>query len=182
MTETIEIAGDEAGVDRRAHDDRTTIRRVAWFAGAIVLLLLVRGFVAEPVRVHGDSMEPTLPAGALLLVDKVTFHTRDPHRGDVVVTTDPRNGGSIVKRVVAIAGDSVGIDDGVLMVNGVKVIESYVDNTGMEGYYFGPDLVPSGYVFLLGDKRLDSVDSRAFGPVAVDDLDGKLLTTLWPPG
>ena len=181
MTETIEIAGDEADLGQ-AHDERTTIRRIAWFAGAIVLLLLVRGFVAEPVRVHGDSMEPTLPAGALLLVDKVTFHTRDPHRGDVVVTSDPRNGGSIVKRVVAIAGDSVGIDDGALMVNGVRVIESYVDNTGMEGFYFGPDLVPSGHVFLLGDKRLDSVDSRAFGPVAVDDLDGKLLTTLWPPG
>ena len=181
MTETIGIEGEATNVDRRSHDDRT-IQRIAWFAAVIVVLLLIRGFVAEPVRVHGDSMEPTLPAGALLLVDKVTFHTRDPHRGDVVVTTDPRNGGSIVKRVVAISGDSVGIDDGILMVNGVKVVESYIDNTGMEGFYFGPDLVPTGHVFLLGDKRFDSVDSRRFGPVAVNELDGRLLTTIWPPG
>jgi signal peptidase I len=182
LTDTIGIDGDETQVDLRAPDDRTTVRRIAWFAGAIVILLLVRGFIAEPVRVHGDSMEPTLPSGALLLVDKITFHTRDPHRGDVVVTTDPRNGGSIVKRVVAIAGDSVGIDDGALMLNGVRVTEGYVDNTGMEGFYFGPDVVPSGHVFLLGDKRLDSKDSRAFGPVIIASLDGRVLTTLWPPG
>ena len=182
MIETIGIEGEETNVERRLHDDRTTIRRIAWFAGVIVVLLLLRGFVAEPVRVRGDSMEPTLPAGALLLVDKITFHTRDPKRGDVVVTVDPRNGGSIVKRVVAISGDSVGIDDGILMVNGVKVVESYIDNTGMEGFYFGPDVVPSGRVFLLGDNRLNSVDSRAFGPVAVDELEGKVLTALWPPG
>ena len=181
MTETIGTEEDEANVGQATSDDRT-IQRIAWFAAVIVVLLLIRGFVAEPVRVHGDSMEPTLPAGALLLVDKVTFHTRDPHRGDVVVTTDPRNGGSIVKRVVAISGDSVGIDDGILMVNGVKVVESYIDNTGMEGFYFGPDLVPTGHVFLLGDKRFDSVDSRRFGPVAVDELDGRLLTRIWPPG
>ncbi|MEY2583911.1 MAG: signal peptidase [Ilumatobacteraceae bacterium] len=182
MTDTAPVDADEAHDGRRAPDDRTTARRIAWFAGVMVVLLVVRAFVAEPVRVHGNSMEPTLPAGALLLIDKLTFHARDPRRGDVVVTTDPRNGGSIVKRVVAVAGDSVGLDDGVLMLNGAKVVESYVDYTGMEGFYFGPDVVPSGHVFLLGDNRLDSVDSRAFGPVAVDDLDGKLSTTLWPPG
>ena len=182
MTETIAPEGCEAETGRPAPDDRVTIRRIAWFAAVVVVLLLVRGFVVEPVRVHGDSMEPTLPAGALLLVDKISFHTRDPKRGDVVVTKDPRNGGSIVKRVVAIGGDSVGIEDGALMVNGAKVLETYIDNTGMRGFYFGPDVVPHGHVFLLGDNRLDSVDSRAFGSVAIDDLDGRLLATIWPPG
>jgi signal peptidase I len=158
-----------------------TFRRVLWFAAAIVVLLLVRSFVVEPVRVRSDSMEPTLKAGAVVLIDKLIFDAREPHRGDVVVTSDPRTGEPIVKRVVAVAGDSVGIDDGVLMLNGKKVSESYIDNDNMEGFYFGPDVVPKGDVFLLGDNRDISVDSRTFGPVAVDDIDGRVLATIWPP-
>ncbi len=153
-----------------------------WFAAAIVVLLLVHGFVLEPVRVRSNSMEPTLHDGSLVLIDKVTYLTREPRRGDVIVTTDPRTGESIVKRVVAVAGDSVGIDNGLLMVNGSRVNESYIDNDDMQGFYFGPDVVPAGHLFLLGDNRADSVDSRAFGPVAVDDVAGRVLAEIWPPG
>ena len=102
MITMVEPGVDEEDLDPSG-DDTTTIRRVLWFGAVIVVLLLVRGFVAEPVRVRSDSMEPTLGAGAVVLIDKVTFHAREPQRGDVVVTTDPRNGESIVKRVVAIA-------------------------------------------------------------------------------
>ena len=152
-----------------------------WFAGALTVLLLFHTFVIEPVRVRSDSMEPTLRAGSVLLIDKVTFHTRGPHRGELIVANDPRTGESIVKRVVAVAGDSVGIENGLLVVNGTTVVENYLDNANMEGFYFGPDVVPAGHVFLLGDNRSISVDSRAFGPVAVDDIDGRVLATIWPP-
>jgi signal peptidase I len=179
LTDTIEPQLDE---EVAARDDRSTVRRVVWFVGIVVLLLLIRGFVVEPVRVHGNSMEPTLPAGAALLIDKVTFQARDPHRGDVIVTSDPRTGELIVKRIVATEGDSVGIENGTLIVNGRAVEENYVDNHDMEGFYFGPDTVPSGHVFLLGDNRADSVDSRAFGPVAVDSIDGRVLAKIWPMG
>jgi len=172
---------DDAPLDDR-HSDKATVRRVVWFVAAIVVLLLLRTFVAEPVRVRGDSMEPTLPPGAVLVIDKATFHARDPHRGDVVVASDPRNGASIVKRVVATGGDSVGIDDGVLIVNDVPVVENYIDNHDMDGYYFGPDKVPAGNVFLLGDNRADSVDSRAFGPVPIDSINGRVLMKIWPIG
>jgi signal peptidase I len=155
---------------------------VLWFAGVIVVLLFVRSFVVEPVRVHSDSMAPTLQDGAVVLVDKLTYLARDPKRGDVVVTDDPRSGQPIVKRVVAIGGDSIGIDNGVLMVNGSSVIEDYIDNSNMAGFYFGPDVIPAGYVFLLGDNRDTSEDSRSFGPVAVDDLGGRALVTIWPLG
>jgi len=181
LTETIEPQVDDSpGGD--ASDDRSTVRRVAWFVGIVVVLLLVRTFVVEPVRVHGNSMEPTLPAGAVLVIDKLTFHARDPQRGDVIVTSDPRTGELIVKRIVATEGDSVGIENGVLIVNGQRVVENYVDNHDMDGFYFGPDTVPSGHVFLLGDNRADSVDSRAFGPVAIGSIDGRVLTKVWPLG
>ncbi len=189
MTSTIEPeieleAGEadlEQGLDRPS-DDSTTLRRVVLFAAVIAVLLLVRTFVLEPVRVRSDSMAPALSPGAMLLIDKATFHTRDPRRGEIVVAIDPRNGGSIIKRVVAVGGDSVGIENGVLVVNGAAVAEPHVDNENMGGYYFGPDAVPAGYVFLLGDNRDTSEDSRAFGPVAVDDIDGKVLAKIWPPG
>ena len=158
-----------------------TFRKVLWFAVAMVILLLVHTFLIEPVRVRSDSMEPTLRDGSVLLIDKVTFHVRGPHRGELIVAHDPRTGESIVKRVVAVAGDSVGIENGLLVVNGATVVEHYIDNDNMEGFYFGPDVVPMGDVFLLGDNREISVDSRAFGPVAVDDIDGRVLATIWPP-
>jgi len=182
LTQVVESDASDTLEDDDAHDDRSTIRRVAWFVAIIVVLLLVRGFVVEPVRVRGDSMEPTLKHGAVLLIDKLTFHGRDPHRGDVIVTHDPRTGGLIVKRVVAIAGDSVGIDNGRLMLNGQIVVEHSVDNHDMAGFYFGPDVVPPGHVFLLGDNRADSIDSRAFGPVPIDNIDGRVLIKVWPVG
>ena len=180
MTATIEDS-PEADLDRHP-DDTATIRRVVWFAIVIAVLLLVRTLVLEPVRVRSDSMAPALSSGAMLIIDKVTYRTRDPHRGEIVVTTDPRNGGSIIKRVVAVGGDSVGIEDGQLIVNGAPMIETDIDNENMDGYYFGPDAVPPGHVFLLGDNRDTSEDSRAFGPIDVDDIDGRVLVKVWPLG
>jgi signal peptidase I len=184
MTESAQPSPDEAQ-DAEPHDgsdDSTTVRHVLWFAGVIVVLLLVRTFVAEPVRVRSDSMTPTLPSGAVVVIDKVSLRFRGPDRGEVVVAADPRTGQSIVKRVVAVGGDSVGIEDGHLVVNGVNVSENYIDNDNMDGFYFGPDAVLPGYVFLLGDNRDTSEDSRAFGPVRVDDLEGRVLAKLWPLG
>jgi signal peptidase I len=175
---TLSDAGEEE-LDGSS-DAANTVRRVLLFAAVIVVLLLVRSFAIEPVRVRSDSMTPTLPAGAVLLIDKASFVVREPRRGELVVTTDPRSGESIVKRIVAIGGDSIGIDDGVLMLNGARVDEDYIDNDDMAGFYFGPDLVPPDHVFLLGDNRANSVDSRTFGPIEVDDVDGRVLTTIWP--
>lgn len=158
--------------------DRTTLRRLAWFALVVVLLLVVRSWVVAPMRIDSGSMRPTLPPGRVVLVDRVSGHWRAPAHDDIVTTTDPETGGSIVKRVVAVEGDSVGIEDGRLVRNGVVVDEAHADRTNMDGYYFGPVVVPPGHVFLLGDARADSVDSRRFGPVAVDALDGRVVAAL----
>jgi signal peptidase I len=81
--------------------------------------------------------------------------------------------------VVALAGDRVGLADGRLVVNGHRRPEAYVDLASVDGVYFGPEVVPAGSVFVMGDDRADSVDSRDFGPVALDRVLGRVLWRLW---
>lgn len=159
--------------------DRATVRRIALFLVAIAVLLAVRSWVVAPTRVSSDSMAPTLTPGRMILVDKLSLRWRGPRAGEIVTTVDPLTGAPIVKRVVAVAGDDVGIEDGVLVVNGVAVPDPHADQATMEGDYFGPVPVPAGHVFLLGDRRGESVDSRRFGPVPVASIDGRLLLALW---
>ncbi len=142
---------------------------------AVAVVAVVWLFALEVVKVQSSSMSPTINDGAHLAVDKLTFRFRDPQRGEVVIAHHPESGKLVVKRVVAVGGDSVGIDDGRLTVNGEFVDEPYADLAGMPGRYFGPDTVPADHVFLLGDQRAESDDSRAFGPVNVDGIIGRAM-------
>jgi signal peptidase I len=157
-------------------------RRRRW---AVVLLCVgaavvaLRLFVVTSVRVAGESMAPTLHQGQVLLVDKLGD---DVHRGDLVVFHDPNQGTPSVKRVVGVAGDRVVIRDAVLSVNNREVPEPYVDRASIDGLYTPTTVVPEGHVFVLGDNRARSLDSRVYGPVALDDVDGRVLLRLWPPG
>lgn len=163
-------------------DDGRTMRRVGWFVGVIVVLLLVQTFLVEAVRVRSDSMSPSYQAEDVVMVDKITYRFRDPRIDEVVVTEDPRTGQTIVKRVVAVGGDSIGIDDGRLVRNGQVVFDANIDNENMDGYFHGPVVVPEGEVFLLGDNRDTSLDSRSFGTVPVDDVQGRVVSHAWPIG
>ena len=163
-------------------DDGRTMRRVGWFVGVIVVLLLVQTFLVEAVRIRSDSMSPSYQADDVVMVDKVTYRFRDPRIDEVVVTEDPRTGQTIVKRVAAVGGDSIGIDDGRLVRNGQVVFDADIDNDNMDGYFHGPVIVPEGEVFLLGDNRDTSLDSRSFGTVPVDDVQGRVVGHAWPIG
>jgi signal peptidase I len=177
-----DAAPDDAvldGDDERAHD-RATVRRAAVLVALFAVLFAVRTWITEPVRVRAESMAPTLHHGDVLVIDKLTYRFRDPHRGEIVITHDPRSGDSIVKRVVAVGGDSIGIEDGKLLRNGELIDEADANLDRMDGFYFGPIDVPQGHVFLLGDNRFESSDSRAFGPVPVDDIDGRYVARVWP--
>ena len=148
--------------------------------GAMALLLVVRLFVAQPVLTDGHSMEPTLHDGDALVIDRISYRFTDPAIGDIVMAVTPDTRESVVKRVVAVGGDSIGIDDGVLVRNGQPVDEPYANDDQMGGYYWGPIVVPAGHVFLLGDNRLESIDSRSYGPVSIDDVEGRYSFRVWP--
>ena len=171
-----------------ASDPDVAVRRPrrrppGWIVAGLVVVLVVcvQWLVVEPATVRGDSMAPTLRPGEHLAIDKLTYRFRAPRVGELVIAHDPSGGGTIVKRVVAVGGDSVGIEDGALVRNGHPVVESYTDKDGMDGYFHGPVSVRSGFVFLLGDNRATSVDSRSFGPVSINAIEGRVVAQLWPP-
>jgi len=162
-----------------------TTRRTRRAAPGLVLALvivapvLVVRVVAEPMRVSSGSMSPSFETGDQVLVEKVGSRAQDPERGDVVAFHEPGSGDLMVKRVVALSGQRVGIVDGVLVVAGDTVKEPYVDRESVDGTYFGPVRVPAGSVFVMGDARAGSVDSRAFGAVPRRAIVGRVLFKLW---
>lgn len=175
-----------AGVVRRGPrlngpGTRVTPLRVLAAVGAVLAVLFLAGLLPfELVRVESDSMAPTLHSGDRLLVLHGAAGVR---RGDVVVLHDPRGDGDLVKRVVALGGDRVSIEDGVLVLDGVPVVEPYTDPQQIDGVFHRPRLVPPGEVFVLGDHRRDSLDSRDFGTVPVTELVGRVVWRVGPaPG
>jgi signal peptidase I len=166
-----------ADPSRRSHRSR------ALLAAVVLLLLLavpVRAYVAEPFAIPSESMEPTLRPGDHVLVEKLSYRFGSPRRGDLVVFRSPDGGSLAVKRIVGLAGDRVAIEDGVLAIDGRLQREPYVDQKSIDSVYFGPVVVPRGDVFVMGDNRADSHDSRDYGAVPRRALIGRVLTTLWP--
>ena len=149
-------------------------------AGVVVLLLGMKLLVAEPFSVPARSMAPTLQPGDHVLVNKLAYRTGDPRRGDLAVVKAPRTGELLLKRVVGVGGDEVEIRDGVLYVNRRAEREPYVDHHTIDSVYFGPVRVPAGRLFVLGDNRANSDDSRQLGPVAERDAIGRVDLRLWP--
>lgn len=138
-----------------------------------ILILIVLNFLIGVSFVKGTSMEPTLRDGEPVFYVRVL---KEYQRGDVVSVRMP-SGEYYVKRVVAVAGDEVDLRDGMLYINGIEQEESYTKGmTEKEGTTVTyPCVVPEGRVFVLGDNREDSLDSRAFGSVMTDQIKGKML-------
>jgi signal peptidase I len=148
----------------------------------VLALVAIRVFVAEPFAIPTSSMTPTLRPADHVLVDKLAYRFGDPRTGDLVAFHRPGTGEVLLKRVVALAGQRVGLEDGVLVVEGRAVSEPFVrDRRLIDGVYFGPVRVPSGSVFVLGDRRSDSLDSREFGAVPRADIIGRADARIWPP-
>ena len=150
---------------------------------AFVLVFgFVRPFVLEAFRIPSESMVPTLEVGDRVFVNKFIYRFTEPERGDVVVF-ESVNGGEedLIKRVVGVAGDEVEVRNGTLLVNGEDREEPYLNRNLPFNDSYGPSEVPEGHVFVMGDNRANSADSRVFGPLPIENIEGEAFVRFWPP-
>lgn len=166
---------------------------VLWTVGAlavgVVLALLLRAFVIGAYYVPSGSMLDTIQEGDLLLGERVSLAWDDPNPGDVVTFVSPLDPDeTLVKRVIAVGGQTIDLVDGHVVVDGVELDEPYVEGrpteslTELEGSagITYPYTVPEGHIFVMGDNRTNSRDSRYFGPVSVDDVTSRAILIYWP--
>lgn len=148
---------------------------------ALVVAFLIRSFVVQVYKVEGESMEPTLYTEERLLVNKFIYYFRTPRAGEVIVLQDPgKPQRELIKRVVAVAGETVEVRKGILYVNGEPIVEDYKNTTYVSHAESGPVEIPAGHIYVMGDNRGRSFDSRAIGPIALDKVDGKAFLLFWP--
>jgi signal peptidase I len=151
---------------------------------AVVISVVLNLFVVQVTEVRQSSMETTLEQDDRVLVSKLDFHFAPPRPGDIVVFDPPIPGATIpfVKRVIAVGGDTVDLRDGDVFVNGriVEIPQARGRTLSQAGPVTYPFTVPDGQVFVMGDNRTFSSDSRTFGPVPVQNIIGKVIIRFWP--
>lgn len=154
-----------------------------------VTALAVIAFLVRPYYIPSGSMEHTLEISDLILVDKLIYRVSNPNRGDIVVfhkPTDPPDAPALIKRVVGIAGDTLEVKDGKLWRNGQQVDEPYVHAPIDDNPLFqGPMLVKPGHLFMMGDNRNNSQDSRFWGQLPLENVVGRaevIVYPFWPFG
>ena len=157
---------------------------ILWFRtlmSAAVYATLIVTFGFQVARVEGRSMEPTLHDQDRLVVNKLAYQIHDPQVGDVVMVLHPNNPDqTLVKRIVAAPGDTIGFQAGVVVRNGVAEAEAFVPAEFRQPDQRAAVLVPEGYYFVLGDHRSNSTDSRSFGPVPKKYILGRVQVRWWP--
>jgi signal peptidase I len=156
-------------------------RSVANLAFQLALLaLLIAAFFVRFPQVWGLSMEPHIRSGEYVLINTFAYRIGTPSRGDIVAFRHDGDARPVfIKRVVGIDGDRIRIDRGQVYVNGRRLDEPYVRHTDPRS--FADVEVPPRSVYVLGDNRADSEDSRFFGPVPDDRLIGRAIAGIWPP-
>ncbi len=147
-------------------------------APALVLALVVHLFLAQATIVYGQSMEPNLHPNQRLIVDKLSYRLHAPQRNDIVVVDLPEMDEMLVKRIVALPGETVEVRSGTVYVNGTAMPEPY--DHDLTAYDMAPlTLGPLAY-FVMGDNRGNSNDSRSFGPITRDEIVGRVWLRYWP--
>ena len=166
------------------HQKPGEFRRFAKDILEIVLISLILfvsiNAVSARIRVESVSMQPTLYAGNFVVINKMSYKFSQPYRGDIIVflyppdpTQDP-----YIKRVIGLPGESVQIKDERVYINGVRISEPYVSLQTQHG---GEWTVPQDALFVMGDNRNNSSDSRSWGVVPIENVIGKAAVVYWPP-
>lgn len=161
---------------------RTIIETVVLVALAFLLAQGIKAFIVQPFKIPSGSMISTIDIGDRVLADKLTYRFRAPRRGDIVVVDDPTGVyPALIKRVIATGGEMVDLRDGSVYVDGKELSEPYT--RGRPSYPQTipmPVRVPQSSLWLMGDNRTGSTDSRTFGPVPVSAVQAHAFATYWP--
>lgn len=190
---------------------RSVVEWIVVIAAALLIAFGIKTFLFQPFKIPSGSMEQTLHIGDRVLVNKLSYHLHGVHRGDVVVFKRPPNhpeldADDLIKRVIGLSGEQVTIRDNQVFINGKPLNEPYVMRVPGTGqpepskpqppgctfpHFTGvpeppglpPDtlVVPQGDVFVMGDNRTDSSDSRCFGPISKKLIVGRAFLRMWPP-
>lgn len=165
---------------------RTLTSVVLMIAFVVACTLFLRTFVFRPYEIPSGSMEQTIQVGDMLFSEKVSYYFRDPEPGDIVTFEDPQIPGRIlIKRCIATAGQTVYLNDqdGLVYVDGVALDEPYTSGEPsytLAGGVSFPYTVPDGCIWVMGDNRTNSQDSRYFGAVETSSVTGRAALVYWP--
>jgi signal peptidase I len=190
-------------VDRLTHrlpkPWRVAIDWVVTIVGAVAIVLAIKQWVVNPYRIPSASMEPTLHCARgesectarfsdRVLANRFIYRFTDPNRGDIVVFETPEDareecgaGGTFVKRIVGLPGESWEMRDGRVFINGSPLREPYVEAARTDGDTQPPERIPAEHYFVMGDNRGSSCDSRVWGPLPRSSLIGKVFAVYFPP-
>lgn len=174
-------ASTTTSIKKKKHSfSRSILEFVLIVAGAAIVAYLLQAFLIKPFQIPSESMEHTLNVGDRVLVNRLAYRFGSPQRGDIVVFKSPRDSNQdLIKRVIAVGGDTIEVKRGKVFVNGESQIE-YFAQTDLSN--FPAQTVPEGSVFVMGDNRNHSQDSRLWKPpwVPVESIIGKAFMIYWP--
>lgn len=154
----------------------------------VAAAFLLRTFVFQSYEIPSGSMEDTIMTGDLVFAEKVSYYANEPQQGDIVTFDDPEiPSRTLIKRVIATGGQTVDLKDGNVYVDGVKLDEPYTDGkpsypleTTLGSQVSYPYRVPAGHIWVMGDNRTASQDSRFFGSVPISSVQGHAIFRYWP--
>lgn len=177
---------------RSANNDASVRNMVEWLAVIVVAVLfavLIKTFVVQAFKIPSASMEPTLMIGDRVVVNKLSYRAHQVNRGDVIVFKRPPLAPSganepeqLIKRVIGLPGDSVQAKDGQVYINGKRLLEPYLPQGTETLDMDNPVEVPPGKLWVMGDNRMHSGDSRYFGTIDENTVIGRAFFKIWPPG
>jgi signal peptidase I len=174
-----------------AREPRSAPKKSGGVVEYLVILLVsfalvfgfVRPFVMEAFWIPSGSMIPTLQINDRVLVNKFIYRFTEPERRDIIVFQSVESADQdLIKRVVGLPGDEIAVRNGKLFVNGEPQKEPYTNNKLPDVSFFAQTSVPKDHVFVMGDNRSNSQDSRVFGPLPKKNIEGEAFLRFWPPG
>ena len=151
-------------------------------AGLTALFLI--SYVVRTFYIPSGSMKPTLQPNDYILVNEFIYRFAEPKRGDIIVFKPPnrKNPPDYIKRVVGLENESIEVKDNTVFINGKPLDEPYIPESQRPYYRYGPEKIPEGHLFVMGDNRNNSEDSHAWGFLPKKNIVGNAFIIFWPPG